>query len=161
MIKTIFAMLLSLLSLGAASYAANIRLSDDNAIREAAYRYMFQHNASSLRQKAAVYFLAVRIDGNKLGDPSKELMDRFAGNKPPVKKWSDSQLSPELGVVDKASGERGLIFETGTIKMLSRTQAEVTGGYYEGNMSSSRSTFTVVKQSGKWVVVREKRERIS
>lgn len=159
--KIIFTVMIATFGLGGVCYAANGRLSDDNAIREAAYRYMFQHNASSLRQNAAVYFLAIRGEGNKLGDPSQELMGRFAGNKPPVKKWSESQLSPEMGVVDKASGERGLIFETGQIKWLSRTQAEITGGYYEGNMSASKSTFTVVKQSGKWVVVKEKREGIS
>ena len=82
-------------------------------------------------------------------------MKRFAGNKPPVKMVSECHAPADKGVVDKKSGERGLIFNTGAIKWISDTEAEMEGGYYEGVLSSSGSTYYLKKVDGKWKVIKD------
>jgi hypothetical protein len=50
---------------------------------------------------------------------------------------------------------------TGNITWLSGTTATVNGGYYEGNVSSSGSVYTVSKENGAWKVVKDQMTVIS
>jgi len=136
------------------------RAADEDNIREAVYRYQFQHNASALRQNAKAYFLGIE-KGKGVADPSDAFMKRFAGNKPPAKKWSQAQFRPDKGIVDKATGERGLGFHTGAIKWISRAKVEVEGGYQEASLSASENTYTLVKKGSRWVVTQDRLRAIS
>jgi hypothetical protein len=133
------------------------RLQVEDDIREAVFRYQFQHNASGQQKQAGVYCLSV---GEKT-DPSDELIKRFAENKPPVHKISECTVGPFDGVVDQRTHTRGLVFRVGAITWISETEVEATGGYYEGGLSSSGNTYTVRKRLGKWTVTKDKMNWIS
>ena len=136
------------------------RAADEDNIREAVYRYQFQHNASGLKQNAKAYFLGIE-KGRQIADPSDAFMKRFAGAKPPAKKWSQAEFRPDKGIVDKTTGERGLGFHTGAIKWISRAKVEVEGGYQEANLSASKNTYTLVKKGSRWVVTQDRLRAIS
>jgi len=133
------------------------RAAAEDDIREATFRYQFQHNASGLQQKADVYFLSL---SEKDTDPGDEFLKRFVNHKPPVKKVSSS-VGRLGGVRDKDTGGKGLIFRVGGIKWVNETEAEVNGGYYEGGLSASGNTYFLKKQDGKWVVTRDEMHWIS
>src|SRR5689334_427177 len=118
------------------SRAADIsRESQVNDIREAVFRYQFEHNASGQQQSAHDYYLAI---GDKDSDPSDEFMKRFAHHKPPVRKASASRIVPSTGaVVNRRNGRTGLLFNVSAITWVSDTEVNVIGGYSEGNVSAS------------------------
>jgi hypothetical protein len=163
MMKTILPMLLIFTS-GCVSFATDAaRLSQEDNIREAVFRYQFDHNASGQQKRATVYCLSVgeKHVGEKHTDPFDEFMKRFADHKPPVRKRSECDVDPLNGVIDKRTGKPGLVFRVTSITWISDTEVEVAGGYYEAGLSSSGNTYTVTRQHGKWKVSNDKMEWIS
>jgi hypothetical protein len=143
-------------SIGVAADKARQDQEDD--IREAVFRYQFDHNASGQQKTAKVYFLGV---GEKSTNPSDDFMKRFANHKPPVRKASASHFVRGEGLLDKKTGERGLAFRATNIQWISDTEVEVSGGYYEAELSSSDNTYTLKKEDGKWKVTKDKMNWIS
>ena len=156
--KNIVSLLLLSFLASSGMAAEEARQSQEDDIREAVFRWQFDHNVSGLQKKAQVYFLAV---GEKGGDPSDEFIKRFAGNKPPVRKRSECSADAGKGVLDKKTGEQGLVFNVTTIKWNSDTEVEVEGGYYEAGLSASGNLYTVTKEKGKWNVTKDKLVEIS
>ena len=132
------------------------RLAATDDIREAVFRYQFEHNASGLQKKAACYFL--EIDRK---DPAAEFLKRFEGHTPPVKPASACVRSAAEGVKDKETGGRGLVFRQATIRWINDNEVEVEGGYYEGGLSASGNTYKAGRKDGKWVVASDKMHWIS
>lgn len=124
--------------------------SDDDDIREAVFRHMFQKNASGIRQRAGAYCLSVAG-----GDPTDAFLARFGKHQPPVRKESECAVSEQLGVVDKATNARALIFRVAKIHHTADGKADVEGGYYEGNMSASGNVYSLEKRDGVWKVVKD------
>jgi hypothetical protein len=149
-------LLFAFTSLGFA--ADNARESQTDDIREAVFRWQFDHNASGQQTNAQVYFLEV---GEKSGDPTEEFMKRFADHKPPVRKVSACTADAGKGVLDRKTGEKGLIFRVTNIKWKSDTEVDVSGGYHEAGLSASGNTYTVKKKKGKWKVTNDKMHWIS
>lgn len=116
-------------------------------ILEAVFRYQFENNASGLQQNAERYCLAL-TRGERL---DAEFLRRFAGNRPPV---------VAADQCDRQSG-RNLFFQAKIEQWESDREALVRGGYYEGNLSSSRETYRVVWEDGRWVVRDPRLEVIS
>ncbi|MGH9722523.1 MAG: hypothetical protein ACRD8O_20115 [Bryobacteraceae bacterium] len=87
-------------------------------------------------------------------------MRRFEGHKPPVREVSASIVA-EVGVRGRNTGEIGLLFTAAGIKWISRSEAQVKGGYYEAELSSSGNTYTVRKQNGKWKVTHDRLHSIA
>jgi hypothetical protein len=123
-------------------------------VREATFRYQFRKNNSALQQHAGAYYLSVRGDDSRDADPPADFMKRFDGNTPPIRKVSDSVLT-DRGVMDRRTGEPGLIFRTGVIKSMSGSEAKISGGYSEHNRSASGNTYYLQKVGGKWKVVKD------
>jgi hypothetical protein len=136
-------------------------LSVDDQVREAVFRYQFTHNASSQKDRAPVYFLALDDERDKPRDPSPALMARFAQHKPRVEPRSHADVSFDKGVIDRDTGERGLVFRVTSISFVSADVAVVEGGYYEANLSSSGNTYRVERKDGVWVVTEDKMQWIS
>ncbi|HSK77252.1 MAG TPA: hypothetical protein VLQ45_12420 [Thermoanaerobaculia bacterium] len=116
-------------------------------ILEAVFRYQFENNASGIQQDAEKYCLTI-TGGER---PSAEFLRRFAGNRPPVVGADDC---------DRRSG-RNLFFQAKIETWESDSEALVRGGYYEGNLSSSRETYRVLWEDGRWVVEDARLEVIS
>jgi hypothetical protein len=138
--------------------ADTTRHGAEDAIREAVFRWQFDHNISGQQQKAQVYFLSI---GEKGGDPSDAFMKRFADRKPPVRKKSACTADAYKGVWDKQTGEEGLILRVTNIKWNSDTEVEVTGGFYAAGASASGNTYTLKKEKGKWKVTKDKTEFVA
>jgi len=156
-VKTITSLLLLFLFTSVGFSADNARKNEEDDIREAVFRWQFEHNASGQQQKAEAYFLQV---GEK-GDPSDAFMERFAKHKPPVRKGSACTADMAKGVLDKNTGEKGLIFRVTSIDWKSDSEVNVKGGYYEAGLSASANTYTVKKEKGKWRVTNDKMDWIS
>jgi hypothetical protein len=147
-------------------------------VREAVFRYQFEHNGSGLQQRAAAYYLQIETGDRKETDPSDAFMKRFARNNPPVHKRSEARVATEefekerkdqevpflfrlpqtfhdFGVIDRRSGREGLIFYQQSLNRITDTKVEVSGGYYESGESSSGNIYTVEKQNGKWTVTKK------
>ncbi len=129
-------------------------------IREAVFRYQFLHNASGQQQNAGVYFIGLYVTGDRnlpvrYVDPSDNLLARFAGNAPPVKKASESTYSVQ-GVFDIRTGARGLLFRIESVTEIDPDQVEVTGGYFEAGLSASGNVYTVTRTSDRWTVVKDR-----
>jgi len=133
------------------------RLHEEDDIREAIFRYQFEHNASGQQKRAAVYCLSI----GENADPSDEFIKRFAEYKPTVRKISECNVGPFDGVIDKRTHKLGLVFRVGSIKWISGTEVEASGGYYEAGLSASGNTYSVRKRFVKWRVTEDKMNWIS
>jgi len=151
--RAFLTILLALFSTACVAAPVN-KAAEELDIREATFRYQFGKNASGQQQAAKNFYLAVP-GGGKGTDPDDAFMKRFAGNKPTVKRLSECDSSDDKGVVDKKTGERGLIFTTGAIKWVSDTEVEISGGYYEAGLSASGNTYFLKKVDGKWKVIKD------
>ncbi len=133
-----------------------LNFNDD--IREAAFRYLFEHNASAQQQTVWVYFLSVTNLPDSLGgawidaDPSEELIARFRNNTPRVRPCSQATTSL-WGVFDVKSGIKGLLFRLGEIRWITKDRVEIDGGYYEAGLSASGGTYILERKNGIWSVV--------
>jgi hypothetical protein len=146
--------LLLLLTITSASLAVDTdRTSQEDDVRETVFRHQFDHNASGQQKRAHAYCLAVLV-GNKDSDPSDQFIRRFAHHKPPVRKASACHWD-SIEVVENRTGRLALIFHVSRITWISDTEVAVDGGYEEGNVSSSRNTYTVTKRNGKWEVTHD------
>ena len=145
----------------AAVAADGKRHEQEDAVREAVFRYQFTNNAAhgpaTAEKKIEAYYLSI---GEKDADPADAFMNRFAGNKPPVRKVSECSMA-KMRVTDKQTGKRGLIFRVSLIKWISDTEAEVKGGYYEDGLSASGNTYRVKKKGGTWQITKDTMDWIS
>ena len=104
-------------------------------ICETVFRYQFKHNASMVQQNAKAYFITILKQ-----DPSDEFLALFSANTPPVRKGSDFTVG------------QGLVFSIRSINRIDEHTVQVFAGYYEAELSSSESIYTVVRKKGRWVV---------
>ena len=132
------------------------KTEQEDDIREAVFRHQFGHNASAIRKKAKAYYLALGSVLNKR-DPSSEFMQRFKGHKPSVERAS--LVEERYGRITGIRG--GLIFYIEEIRWINENEVEVSGGYYEGTLSSSGNKYQVVRKNGKWAVKKDTMKWIS
>lgn len=165
--KTITLMLLLFTSVSSSFAADNARHAQNDNIREAVFRYQFDHARPSQKESAKVYFMAVaeadEADGDgpeeflplplgdKRHDPSDALMSRFKEHMPPVRKNSALQARQQ-------DAKPGLRFRVTTINWKSDTEVQVSGGHDDA-WSASWTTFTVRKENGKWKVAKAELQR--
>lgn len=156
--------LFTLSSCGDLGTAPPVERSLDD-IREAVFRYQFLHNASGQQQSAGVYFIGLYVmdavyptgaasPQSYYVDPSINLLAKFAGNVPPVKKSSDCTYSVQ-GVFDISTGVRGLLFRIESIREIDANKVEVTGGYFEAGLSASGNVYTVARINDGWTVIKD------
>lgn len=116
----------------------------DLAIYEAVFRHQFRSNASGAQSSAPAYFLS--IEGK---DPPSGFLERFQDNRPPVRPGSEFRRGA------------GLLFRVEGITEISSSIVNVTGGYYEAELSASGNTYRVELREGLWVVVSDKMDWVS
>jgi hypothetical protein len=146
-------------SIQATPAASPLPATTDDDIREAVFRHLFEHNASGQQRAAKVYCL--QIEGK--ADPSPELLLRFEGNKPPVKRASLCTFShgSARGAVQDETGAPGLIFRVDSIQRTGPDSAVVEGGYFEAGLSASGNIYELARESGRWIVTKDTMRWIS
>jgi hypothetical protein len=128
------------------------REAQEDAIREAVFRYLFDHNASELQSRAHAYCLGIRV-GDKTIDPSNQFIRRFAHHTPAVRKASGCGWK-EVKIVESRHEKPALIFYVGPIKWVSDAEVDIDGGYDEANVSSAGCPYIVKQEKGAWSVIR-------
>ncbi len=98
-------------------------------------------------------FLAV---GEGEGDPSDELIKRFATRRPAVRKVSACRLAQDQTPVDRTTGERGTRLSAGGITWISETEVQVGLSCQKGFLWGFGESVTLIKEGGKWMVARAK-----
>ena len=121
-------------------------------VREAVFRYLFDHNGCNCPGIVEVLFLSLGTSVGTDRDPTAEFMRRFEGDEPPVRKVSESVWDVAEGVSDRQTGETGIILRVGHVVWMSDTEIQVRGGYYSNGLSAATSLFQVVLQGGWWEV---------
>jgi hypothetical protein len=124
---------------GSSTASAAARRRAEPAVREAVFRALFEHNASGLGDKAGAYYIRWQE-----ADPDAGFLARFAGQEPPVRPASRCDAGKEKGVIDRETGERGLLFTIDSIEWLSDGEAVVTAKYYEAGLSAAGYRILVV-----------------
>ena len=152
-------LVVSLLALAACNRSGMHEAVNDPAldVQEAVFRYQFEHNASGRKQSADFYCLGLRDKQ----DPPEELMRRFAGHSPKVFPASQCTTDARSGVSHGIMSGEGLVFSITEIKWISDSEVEVSGGYYEGGLSSSGNIYRLKRVAGKWQVHEDTMEWIS
>ncbi len=134
---------------------------DGLAIEEAAIRYQFDHNRSGQRDKAQVFCLVKRVGDEVRSDPVPTLMQRFAADRRLIRPRSQCEIKSDSTVADHATGVQGLVISIGAINWLSKSEATISGGYYEASESGSGNLYHLHKVDGKWLVFKDELMSIS
>jgi hypothetical protein len=105
-----------------------------------------------------IFFIS--LNGN---DPSDDFINRFHDIPRAIKKGSAAEVArvQRMPVVDKASGQRGIVFSADRIRRLGKDSAEVDGGYHCDGLCGAGIKFKVKRENGRWVVKRTKMQWIS
>lgn len=132
--------------------------SPGDDVREAAFRYLFQDNASGLKQRARFYCL--EVEGG--ADASPALLARLADVGVRVVPASRCVKDAKDGVTEQPSGDRpGLVFRIEAIRKVGPGRVDVDAGYYEAGLSASGETLEMVREGQAWKVTADRRRWIS
>lgn len=114
-------------------------------IEVATFKYLFDNNASSLKESATVYYLEINDSTNRT--LSSVLTELLKVN-PKVK---DIKEFRALTKEEKAN-LKFLLFRIDTI-IFKKRNAIVSCGYFEGSLSSSGNVITLAKKRRRWRVL--------
>jgi hypothetical protein len=118
--------------------------AEEAAVMEATFRYLFQNNHSALQQLAEAFCLTI-IDQ----DASPAFLRRFSDLGTPV--HGGSKFRPRADVK----------FRIDKFEKMEEGFYRVSGGYYEGSLSSSSSVFDVRVKDNRWFVAKAVLQMIS
>lgn len=127
---------------GGKPHGSKVQQADD--IRETILRYQLHDSHKG------ICFLSF----GKKQEPSDAFLKRFKDMGGRIRKASQAKSDPRYGVVDKQTGERGVILYAGDIEWISPTKARVEGGYYANGLAAAGYKYTVVYRNGHWKVTR-------
>lgn len=152
-------------------------IEDD--IAEAVVRHQVRAN------RGEVAFLHYTRPGAESSDPSDVYLARFAGNRPRIRKGSDSEIrgqaaevprrslwqrllekapfrsSPSLyeslsHVGDRTTGKAGgTKLRIGEIRRVADDRADVAGGWYAGSLAAWDGIYHLRREEGRWVIYNE------
>jgi hypothetical protein len=131
--------------------------SDEDAVREATFRWMFRHNSSSTKDRAKVCCLEFE---NK-SDPSPSFMARFVREPRVMRASSGCTADTFHGVRDRTTHVHGLVFRIDGVSFDDADHATVWGGYFEGALSAAGDEYTLERRNGAWVVTKDEERWIS
>ncbi len=139
------------------------REAEVDKVREVAFKSLI-YNAAASQHGYKVYFLSLGSTWTNNArfdiDPSDEFMSRFRGRTPSVKKASQAKIG-DLAVIDKTTGQRGVVFTLSDLKWISDQAVEVTCNVYMAGLSSYTSKYTLSRKKNQWKVTDRKFVNIS
>jgi hypothetical protein len=132
------------------------RVAEEEDIRESTFRYQFTHNHVIEENAVKSIYIQIysRASNTSMKDPDDVFMTRFSTNNPPVRKGSEHEMSPE-NVIDKKTGENGILFRNDLIYWRSATDVRVRGTYVYGRNDLDARNYHLTKALGKWLVIKE------
>ena len=129
-------------------------------VAEAAFRHLFAHNESGQQSAAAFYCVELTIAKKAVPVP-EDVLRRLKSSQTPVVNDDDCTVAKDSSVRSPKVAGTGLIFYLTSIDCSSKSACTATGGYYEGNLSASKNTLTLVNDGRGWVVKEDRLDSIS
>lgn len=117
------------------------KAAEEVNISEAVHRYQIDHCYSGAAPE--LWFL-----GRSDKDPSPEVMNRFKGDRPPVK--GRSHMTNEFR--DRDTGKKGILILVEEITWVNDSEVEVTGGCIAGPRNGHGSRYHLKRENGSWQV---------
>jgi hypothetical protein len=128
------------------------RADEEQIIREAV---LLDHLA--LRDTNRLVFISFQnSDGSRI-DPSDTAISRIRSAGIPARKASESTTGEHTSVIDKASGNQGVIYYAGVVRWLSNSKVEVITGSTCASLGGGFTVFIMKKEDGKWMRTKTKR----
>ena len=137
-----------LLAAGAAGWLA-WSASENDAIAVAVFREQIRIFVTSEDADAAVC-IQLRDQG-QARDPSSRLLRKFSGDLRVKPASACSVHGP--GMVEKATGRRAVLLEVGPVKRAGAGVLEVEALFWRSESGTARSTYRVVKERRRYVVL--------
>lgn len=121
------------------------------AIEIEAFKEMFRHNTSVLKDSATFYYISVE---DTLSANLKAIQASFKAQKPGVR------LKKEYDALDEEykSKIKFLSFHIGMVKLDAKRRATVHAGYFANDKDKSSDTIKLKKKFGKWKIVTHRME---
>jgi len=86
-------------------------------------------------------------------DPDRQFLDRFRDIPRTIKGVSQSKISKHrLAVVDRKTGQFGIIFSADEIHWKDASSVEVQGGYHCDGRCAAGETYELRREHGKWIL---------
>jgi uncharacterized protein (TIGR02996 family) len=121
------------------------RASAEDDVREAVFRHQLGGPSRG------ICFLQVE----DAKDPSSYLLDRLSDAKCRLKPLSAAQKGGMDGVVDRETGERGIL-RVDAIRWGDENRCEVEGGYWADGLAADGNVYQVELKDGIWAIVGER-----
>lgn len=128
------------------------RVCEEQKIREAV---LLEHLA--LRDTNRVVFVAFRNPSGGRLDPSDAVVSRIRAAGIPARKASESTTDEHTIVIDRSSGQRGVIYYAGVVRWFSNSKVEVVTGSTCASLGGGFSVFIMKKEDGRWIRTKTKR----
>jgi len=125
----------------------------ENAIKEAVFSYQIK---TAGHPKGTSFFFVADYTSGKPKDPPKEMVEHLQSLFGLVKPFSRCEVLKEKGIVDKDTGDLGIVFSVKSITWINANEATIEGGYFMGTKSASYFQYRVAHKENKWAVAEEK-----
>jgi hypothetical protein len=118
----------------------------EEAVCAAVFQYQLRHPLADAPH-ALGYYLA-----RQGRDPSEALLAHVRGLAPGVQPLSQCRVSGREGVVDRATGARGVILQVARLTLLHAAAADAVGGYYLTHRQAASFRYRLEHHDGRWAV---------
>jgi hypothetical protein len=118
----------------------------DEAVCEAVFRYQLQQPFVN-QPRPSGYYLALR--GR---DPDEALLDRLRDLTPTIHPLSQCRVTARDGVLDRATGTRGVIVQIARLAWVHTAAVDVVGGYYITHWHAAAFRYGVEPEGPRWAV---------
>ncbi len=121
-------------------------LKTESAIAEAVFAFQIKENP--LNGAYHHYFLAIGDDQ----DPGNELMARMKKLRYSIKPFSDASYSNDGRVIDKQTGELGIIIKVNKVTLKGKNEAQVSGSVKTSGENLHGYVYSVFLEGDRWTV---------
>jgi len=116
------------------------------AVCEAVFRYQLQQPLAAAPQSAH-YYLALQER-----DPEAAILHRLQRLGPAVHPFSHGRVTARDGVIDRATGARGVILQVARLVWVHTAAVDAVGGYYCTHRHAAGFRYHVARDRGPWAV---------
>jgi hypothetical protein len=118
----------------------------DEAVCDAVFRYQLQQPLADAPHPLRYY---VARHGR---DPDDACLDRLRALVPEVQPLSQCRVTAREGVVDRATGARGMIVQVARLAWVYAAAVDVVGGYYISHRHAAGLRYRVEHDGQRWAV---------
>jgi len=111
----------------------------------------------ALRDTNREVFVAFQDSDASRIDPSEAVISRIRAAGIPARKASESTRDQHTIVIDKASGNPGVIYYAGVLRWVNDAKVEVIAGSTCASLSGGFTELVMEKREGKWIRTKTKR----